>query len=149
MPKRDTNAINNGIGWIPGSDHNNNGFNAMLETNRAAIREDLIGRIVRAAARPCPEITEARRARHKETGTTCSLFGMPFGFQTDDYETITIGYVYRDGKSNTTYGTVYLSRELAEAAHESRSEANAADFRRKLEAMSASELNDQAAYWIK
>ena len=121
----------------------------MLETDRNAIREDLITRIVAASGRPCPQIVEARRARHKTTGEVCSLFGMPFGFRADDYETITVGFVYRDGKSNTTYGTVYLTRELAEASHAARNAACGDQFRNILEAMTASELTDQASYWLK
>lgn len=139
-------AIKNGIGWKPS--HNNNGFNAMLETDRAAIREDLITRIVAASGKPCPTIVPALRAKHKETGKTCSLYGMPLGYRNEDYVTVTVGHVYRSN-DGTTYGTVYESPALAEAAHDARAEAAAADFRNRLESMPASELNDQAAYWLK
>jgi hypothetical protein len=53
----------------------------MLTTTET--RTDLIERIVSAAARPCPQIVEARRARHKTTGKVHSLFGMPLNFRVE------------------------------------------------------------------
>ncbi len=109
---------------------------------------EIIEQIVTAAARPCPNIVEARRAKNIHTGAICSLFGMPFGFRNEDYVTVTVGFVYRSN-DGTTYGTVYQSRAEAESAHANRAETVANDFRAKLKAMTYTELTAQAEYWLK
>ena len=111
-------------------------------------RADTITAIVAAARRPMDEAVEVKMMRHKVTRKTCSIFGMPFNYNPDDYEMFTAGWAWMD-KNGTTYGTRAATREALVAAAVANRDRNDAEFRATLEAMSDEEVQAQAEYWTK
>lgn len=110
-------------------------------------RQDTIDKIVAAARRPCPRIVEAIRYVDPETQSEYLWNGVPFGVDSRKLVRTVVGYVYSDGA--TTYGTRYDSRDAAELSHNQWEDKTGAEFRVKLNAMSAAKLAEQAAYWLK
>lgn len=115
---------------------------------QSANRAEVVNKIVKASRRPLPPIIEANRARHKETGKLYSIFGMPFDFKADDYEIVTIGYVFSDPRSNTTYGTVTPTAEGLAANYNENQDKIGEEFRELLEEMADENLTAQVEYWL-
>lgn len=111
-------------------------------------RVELTERIVGAARKPMDDIVPAIRMRHKVTGKLHSIFGMPFNYKDEDYETVTIGCVFRD-RNGTTYGTVEPTEQALRDRHALVQAHNDAQFRARLQEMSDERVAEQAAYWIK
>jgi hypothetical protein len=109
--------------------------------------QETIERILAAARRPCPAITEAIRFVDPATGQRYLWNGVPYGVDSSKLVRTVIGYVYTDG--TCTYGTCHPSRRDAEQSHNENQDKQASDFREKLEAMSAKRFAEQVAYWLK
>lgn len=121
----------------------------MTETDRQKLIDLCVDACLADYARRKPEIVPAQRMKHKQTGQTHSLFGMPLNFKATDYEYVTIGYVYHDPRNGTTYGKVFESAASASFAYNVYSATTAAEFRAKLETMTDGRLREQADYWGK
>ena len=111
-------------------------------------RESLIAAILDAAARPCPQIVEVPGLRHKATGKVCGIHGLPFNFQRNDYESISLGFAYRDGTNGTTYGTRAKTQQELIEQHEARERTNRAQFAAVLAEATDEQVLSQASYWI-
>jgi len=111
-------------------------------------KEQLILAILEASRCPCPDVVPAIRMQHKVTGKQHSIFGMPFGYKSEDYETVTIGYVFRD-KSGTTYGNVSKTPQERKASHEELENAKATSFINELQKMTNEQFQSQVNYWLK
>lgn len=96
---------------------------------------------------PCPDIVESVMCQHKQTGKQYSPFGMPFNFNPNDYQHVSVGFVFRS-KDGTTYGSRHATKEAAQAKHDLWESEKAADFRKELEKMSDDALQSQADYWL-
>jgi hypothetical protein len=111
-------------------------------------REQLILKMLEASRKPCPDVVPAIRMQHKVTGQRHSIFGMPFGFKSDDYTSVTVGYVFRD-KNGTTYGTACSTPEECYTRHAEWENHKADDFRKELESMTDERFQAQVNYWLK
>lgn len=105
--------------------------------------------IVAAARKPLDTVVPVLREKHKVTGKMYSVFGMPFNFKAEDYETVTIGYALRDDKSGVMYGVVEPTEQAVRDRQAARQAHNDAEFRATLQAMSPKQLEAQEKYWIK
>jgi hypothetical protein len=108
----------------------------------------LIDRIVEAARKPVPEVVQSIVMKHKTTGKEYSLFGMPFGYNSNDFEPVVRGFVFQD-RNGTRYGAVEATAELLRKRYTDNQDAIAAEFRRELINMPAPRFMAQVDYWLK
>ena len=111
-------------------------------------RSGVIDKIVKASHRSVPPIVEAKRAKNKKTGKLYSIFGMPFDFKIEDYEIVTVGYVFSDVRNNTTYGTVTQTAEELAVKFAENQDKIGEEFRDLLGEMTDERLAEQAEYWL-
>ena len=113
----------------------------------ATTATELVEQIVAAAHRPVPRIVPSFHFVHKPTGREFSPYGVPLGIQIEDCERILKGYVYQDS-DGTRYGKRFASEEEARQASQDYRASQDEEFRAALLAMTAEQLQAQAAYWL-
>lgn len=123
--------------------------NTTGEPQGAENRDSIITRIVQAARKPCPEITEIRYLLCDD-GQYRGAGGIPLGVNAvQPYQVKVMGYAFRDRISGATYGTRGQSEQEMRERFEATQDKAGAEFKAELESMSADRLQSQADYWLK
>ena len=109
-------------------------------------REETINRILTAARKPCPEIVPSNKLLCSD-GVYRSPFGIPRGVATTD-QVKTVGYVYRDRRNGTTFGTLHESEQSARDKWNDCQDRQMDEFRTILENATEEEMLSQSSYWL-
>ena len=110
-------------------------------------RQERISGILAAARKPVPQIVPSVKLLCDD-GKWRGAMGIPWGVKTTG-EKKTVGYVFRDARSGTTFGVLHPTEADAVKSWNANQDEQAAGFRAILEAATEEEFNSQAGYWLK